>query len=58
MCRPVKCRQCGNTTWAGCGLHVEQVMAGVPKDQRCPGHDDAPSGGGGLLGRLRRRRAA
>jgi len=35
MCRAVKCRTCGGTTWAGCGLHVDQVMAGVPAAQRC-----------------------
>ena len=31
MCRPTTCRQCGKTTWAGCGMHVEQVLAGVPR---------------------------
>lgn len=40
MCRAVTCRKCGKTTWAGCGQHVDQVMRGVPKDQRCQGHDD------------------
>lgn len=65
MCRPVACKQCAKTTWAGCGLHVDQVMAGVPKDQQCPGHDggsaaqDAPrkttlTPGRGLLGWLSR----
>lgn len=50
MCRRVKCKICGKTTWAGCGRHVDQVMAGVPRDQRCPGHqgEKAP----GLLSRL------
>ncbi|MDQ2756572.1 MAG: hypothetical protein M3Y71_08410 [Actinomycetota bacterium] len=38
MCRPVNCKTCGKTTWAGCGQHVDQVMAGVPKSNRCPGH--------------------
>src|SRR6476659_8319801 len=28
-------RQCGKVTWAGCGQHVDQVMAGVPRDQQC-----------------------
>ncbi|MDR0365970.1 MAG: hypothetical protein LBH68_03960 [Bifidobacteriaceae bacterium] len=37
MCRPVACRICGKTTWAGCGQHVAQVKAAVPKDQWCPG---------------------
>ena len=40
------CRQCGKTTWAGCGQHVDQVMRGVPKAQQCPGHADEPSEGG------------
>jgi len=35
MCRQVTCRRCGNTTWAGCGQHVDQVMRGVPKSKRC-----------------------
>ncbi len=38
MCRPVNCKTCGKTTWAGCGQHVDQVMANVPTSQRCPGH--------------------
>ena len=29
MCRPVKCKTCGKTTWAGCGQHVDQVKASV-----------------------------
>jgi len=35
MCRQVTCRRCGKPTWAGCGQHVNQVMAGVPKAKRC-----------------------
>lgn len=35
MCRSVTCRRCGKTTWAGCGMHVDQVMRGVARDQRC-----------------------
>ncbi len=38
MCRRATCRVCGKTTWAGCGQHVDQVMAGVPASDRCPGH--------------------
>jgi hypothetical protein len=26
------------TTWAGCGQHVDQVMAHVPRADRCDGH--------------------
>lgn len=44
MCRPATCKTCGKTTWAGCGMHVDQVMSGVPKADRCPGHEaDAPA---------------
>ncbi|MDN3483565.1 hypothetical protein QMA10_16765 [Arthrobacter sp. APC 3897] len=35
MCRAVACRKCGKTTWAGCGNHVDQVMRGVAKNDRC-----------------------
>lgn len=51
MCRAVKCRKCGKTTWAGCGQHVDQVMRGVPKTDQCAGHADEPSEGG-FLGRI------
>ncbi len=44
MCRPANCSVCGKTTWAGCGQHVDQVMAGVPQPERCPGHADEPQG--------------
>jgi len=37
MCRAVTCRVCGKTTWAGCGQHIAQVKAGVPKGQWCDG---------------------
>ena len=51
MCRAVTCRRCGKTTWAGCGMHVDQVMAGVPRADRCQGHAEEP-GEGGFLARL------
>ncbi len=51
MCRAVTCKQCGKTTWAGCGQHVDQVLARVPRDDRCPGHPRKP----GLMDRLFRR---
>ncbi len=52
MCRAVTCRKCGKTTWAGCGQHVRQVLAGVPAAQRCGGHASDPAAPGG--GRLRK----
>jgi hypothetical protein len=38
MCTPVTCGTCGKITWAGCGLHIEEALAGVPEQHRCPGH--------------------
>lgn len=35
MCRRVTCEVCGKPTFAGCGQHVEQVLADVPPEQRC-----------------------
>lgn len=35
MCYPVRCAVCGKTGWAGCGQHIDSVMADVPEDQRC-----------------------
>ena len=37
MCYPVKCQVCGKTTWAGCGQHIAQVKASVPKAEWCNG---------------------
>ena len=45
MCRAVTCKQCGKITWAGCGQHVSQVLAGVPASQRCHGHAAGPAAG-------------
>ena len=57
MCRAVKCKKCGKTTWAGCGEHVDQVMRAVPVADRCPGHEnEAESRQPGLLSRLFPRR--
>ncbi len=60
MCRPVTCKTCRKTTWAGCGQHVAQVKASVPAGQWCPGHPEgekpaAASEGGGFWSRLRGR---
>lgn len=52
MCRPVTCKLCSKTTWAGCGQHIDTVKASVPPGQWCNGkHTEAekavavPSGG-------------
>jgi hypothetical protein len=35
MCRRVECSKCGRPTYAGCGMHVEQVLGNVPRARRC-----------------------
>lgn len=35
VCSPALCRTCGKTTWTGCGMHADEVMAEVPPEQRC-----------------------
>lgn len=35
MCRRVTCSACGRPTFAGCGMHVEQVLGDVAEDDRC-----------------------
>ena len=45
MCRRVDCPRCGRPTYAGCGLHIEQVLGDVPPTDRCPGHQQEAKGG-------------
>lgn len=35
MCMAVVCPSCNKPTYRGCGAHIEQVLAHVPKDERC-----------------------
>ena len=30
MCRRVECNTCKKWTWAGCGMHIKQALAGIP----------------------------
>ncbi len=53
MCSPATCKSCGKATYKGCGMHVEQVLGGVPTDQRC---DCASTGAGSGRGFFRRSR--
>lgn len=62
MCYPVRCAKCGKTGWAGCGQHVDDVMAGVPTAQRCtcgevPDDDPSDSVGRGMPKVMRRLRS-
>jgi hypothetical protein len=52
MCRAVTCKKCGKITWAGCGMHVDQVLAAVPVPNRCSGHPREAEGRGNWLMRL------
>ncbi len=35
MCARVTCHHCKKPTWAGCGGHIEEALAGVPEADRC-----------------------
>ena len=54
MCRAVKCKTCGKTTWAGCGQHIDQVRRSVPAGQWCSGHPKAAAqdSGKGFFARI------
>ena len=54
MCSPATCRTCNKATYRGCGMHVDQVLAGVPKSQRCS-CPPAERNTGGFFSLFRRR---
>jgi len=35
MCRRIECAKCKKPSYAGCGMHVEQVLRYVPREERC-----------------------
>ncbi|KAI8341593.1 hypothetical protein EDC96DRAFT_522552 [Choanephora cucurbitarum] len=35
MCRKVTCPDCKKFTWAGCGLHIDQALAGLKDEEIC-----------------------
>lgn len=35
MCARISCDTCGKPTWAGCGQHIDEALAGVPVADRC-----------------------
>jgi len=57
MCRRVQCEKCGKPTYAGCGMHIEQVLAGVPHEERCRCREqrDEPHEGAGAAPSIMRR---
>ena len=46
MCRQVTCKTCGKPTWTGCGAHIEQALANVPKAERCKCSEQASASSG------------
>src|SRR3990172_5436395 len=36
MCQRIRCTNCGKPGWAGCGAHVELILADVPPDPAGP----------------------
>lgn len=52
MCSPATCPRCGKASYVGCGNHVEQVLAGVPRNKRCSCEPEPPAGLAGMIGRL------
>lgn len=67
MCQRVTCKSCGKPTYAGCGRHIEAVLADVAPAARChcrEAKDQRPAPSGkrqgwfsSLLGRSGRRDA-
>jgi hypothetical protein len=41
MCRRVTCETCNKPTFAGCGMHVEQVLGDVQPEERCRCREEA-----------------
>ena len=37
MCHRTVCSTCHKATWAGCGMHIQAAMQGVPMGERCAG---------------------
>lgn len=52
MCQRATCKSCGKATYRGCGMHVEQVLAGIPRSERCSCPPRDTGNGGGLVARL------
>ena len=45
MCRRVECPKCKKPSYAGCGKHIEQVLADVPRENRCACRDQPTRAG-------------
>lgn len=54
MCRRVECSKCSRPTYAGCGMHIEQVLAGVPAADRCKCNSESKADERSKLGLLQK----
>ena len=54
MCRRIECAKCKKPTYAGCGMHIEQVLGDVPREDRCTCRDKAKKEATGEPSFLRR----
>lgn len=54
MCRRIQCSKCHKPTYAGCGMHIEQVLGDVPKEERCRCKEKAATEGTASPSILRR----
>lgn len=55
MCRRVTCSTCEKPSFSGCGMHVEQVLGDVPREERCTCREKKKEGRApGLVDELRR----
>lgn len=54
MCHQTRCRACKKATWAGCGRHKNEVLRGLPKNERChcTPSEKAAANKGGFLARF------
>jgi hypothetical protein len=41
MCKRIQCESCGKPSFAGCGMHVEQVLGDVAPTERCQCREQA-----------------
>lgn len=45
MCRRIECSKCGRPSFAGCGMHIEQVLGNVPPAERCKCREEKAAAG-------------
>ena len=54
MCQRVECGHCKKPSFAGCGMHVEQVLGNVPHEERCKCRETSKKQAAGEYSFLRR----